>query len=169
MVGDCSGVASGSISGSGTSRVSAARSWEQKASSTVQSYLASASVYASGGGTGVRSEIPALEACGVFAVPAGVLCESKPVRTVSFDPSGRLLAVGSNDASLKVCQVPRDCLQPPHCRRRRREEDAGRGPHSSSKPVPKVMRVLHEWQGLHRASVYCCDWSTSVEESREQL
>ena len=77
----------------------------------------------------------------VGAVAAAYLRDGQPVRTLSFHPSGDLVAVGSNSRTLRVCSS--------HLLR---EAPA---PH-----VPAVeLAVMAQRRRYHRGSLYCAAWS----------
>jgi len=67
----------------------------------------------------------------------------RPLRCCEFDPSGSLLAVGSNAASLALLGLPAPLLAP-------------------SGGADFTLPVVHEWTSLHSGSVYSTSWEAAA-------
>jgi hypothetical protein len=74
--------------------------------------------------------------------------ESQPIRTVSFSPNGKNIAIGTNGCALKICSVPSEA----QC-------DQIAKVINRSVPATLKMRTEEEFEDLHLGSVYSAAWS----------
>eukprot|EP00035_Acanthoeca_spectabilis_P005569 m.115249 g.115249 ORF g.115249 m.115249 type:complete len:911 (+) comp13084_c0_seq2:318-3050(+) len=75
------------------------------------------------------------------------LVDRTPIRTVDFSPSGRLLAVGSNSSTLRVCRV------------HGLEVDAGVGVYPR---LATTLPVAWRSDNHHTGSIYCLRWNPAA-------
>lgn len=75
------------------------------------------------------------------------LVDRTPIRTVEFSPSGRLLAVGSNSSTLRVCRV------------HGLEVDAGVGVYPR---LATTLPVAWRSDNHHAGSIYCLRWNPAA-------
>ena len=76
--------------------------------------------------------------------PIGVWRESQPIRTISFEPLGGALAIGSNARSVRIVDT-----------------DVDGGPARSDATALPTLPLLQEWRNHHHGSVYCLAWSSA--------